>query len=260
MLDLTHLRLDDVQGVGTIELNLDPGKQAYVFIGANGVGKTKLLETIYKLLYVTHKENIIVERYSGLHSDYSQACVYDEETTEYYVELDYITPERDHFTKKYKLGGHNSIGYYSVFDVQPRNPVIFIETRDRGFFESPSITLDSNKLKLETKDSVKKWILEMAYASNPFQKERSKKENTIKSMFKLLSLIDDNYDPDFIEIDDHENIYIKINGKTREFSELSTGYSSLLKIVQIIWILDIYVLHDWHQSFLVNSIEKSIYF
>ena len=46
MLDLTHLRLEDVQGVGTIELDLEPGKQAYVFIGANGVGKTRLLNTL----------------------------------------------------------------------------------------------------------------------------------------------------------------------------------------------------------------------
>ena len=47
MLDLTHLRLENVQGVGTIELNLEPNKHAYVFIGANGIGKTKLLEYLY---------------------------------------------------------------------------------------------------------------------------------------------------------------------------------------------------------------------
>lgn len=46
MLDLTHLRLDNVQGVGTIALDLDPSKQAYVFIGANGVGKTRLLNRL----------------------------------------------------------------------------------------------------------------------------------------------------------------------------------------------------------------------
>lgn len=41
---------------------------------------------------------------------------------------------------------------------------------------------------------------------------------------------------------------------------INKSLHGVLKKVQIIWILDIYILHDWHQSFLVNSIEKSIYF
>ncbi|MGB5597594.1 MAG: hypothetical protein WBM66_02670, partial [Thiothrix litoralis] len=60
MLDLTHLRLEDVQGVGTIELDLEPGKQAYVFIGANGVGKTKLLEALLDKI-TKHRVNNLLD-------------------------------------------------------------------------------------------------------------------------------------------------------------------------------------------------------
>jgi recombinational DNA repair ATPase RecF len=46
--------LNGVKGVGTIELNLVAEKKIHTFIGENGVGKTKLLESLFQVLLGSH--------------------------------------------------------------------------------------------------------------------------------------------------------------------------------------------------------------
>jgi predicted ATPase len=44
------IKLSKIVGVGNIDLNLQAGHSAYVFVGENGIGKTKLLEALYTSL------------------------------------------------------------------------------------------------------------------------------------------------------------------------------------------------------------------
>jgi len=172
MLDLTHLRLDDVQGVGTIELDLDPSKQAYVFIGANGVGKTKLLESLFNNIKTQHLKKI-----------------------------------RD------------------IID-SDQNKIIFpryelITTNDRSHLIKAS----------KKQDDLRVWIIESANLSSVFQRSKNSRERQLKTLLKCLNDIDPSYDKDFLEVDENGNIFLLIDKKEKELSELSTGFASIFKII-----------------------------
>jgi predicted ATP-binding protein involved in virulence len=174
MLDLTHLRLDDVQGVGTIELDLEPGKQAYVFIGANGVGKTKLLEALLN--------NITKQRINNLR--------------------DILDSTSD-----------QSLQNFPRYDL--------ISTNDRGHFIKAS----------KKHDELREWIIESANLSSVFQRSKNNREQYLKTLLKCLNKIDPSYDENFLEVDEKGNIFLLINQKEKELSELSTGFVSIFKIL-----------------------------
>lgn len=172
MLDLTHLQLDDVQGVGTIALDLEPGKQAYVFIGANGVGKTKLLEALFNKIKIQHVKSL--------------KDIFDSD------QIQTTFP-------RYEL----------------------ITTNDRGHF-----TRSSKK-----QDELRTWIIESASLSSVFQRSKNNRERQLKTLLKCLNDIDPSYDKNFLEVDEKGNIFLLINQKEKELSELSTGFVSIFKIL-----------------------------
>lgn len=164
MLDLTHLHLENVTGVGTIELNLEPNKHAYVFIGKNGIGKTRLLSKLYG---------------------------------------DFLLALND-------------------------KPFVFIKTQDRGTFEET----------IEKPEQLRDWIIESVALSSIFQKSKNNRQHYLFTLLKCLHEIDHGYDSEFLEVDERNNIFLKINNEEKELSELSTGFVSIIKI--IVSILSVY--------------------
>lgn len=53
------VRFEGVKGVGTIEVDFAPNQRVYTFIGANGVGKTKLLECLFAVLFLTNSSVLV---------------------------------------------------------------------------------------------------------------------------------------------------------------------------------------------------------
>ena len=51
----SKIQLEGVKGVGTIKLDLTPEKKVHTFIGENGVGKTKLLESLFQVFLSSHQ-------------------------------------------------------------------------------------------------------------------------------------------------------------------------------------------------------------
>ena len=45
------VRFEGVKGVGIIQVDFVPNQRVYTFIGANGVGKTKLLECLFTVCF-----------------------------------------------------------------------------------------------------------------------------------------------------------------------------------------------------------------
>ena len=172
MLDLTQLQLDDVQGVGTIALDLEPSKQAYVFIGSNGVGKTKLLEALFN--------KIKMQRIKSLKD------------------------------------------FFDSDKIQIKFPCSeLITTNDRGHFAKGS----------KKQDELRTWIIESASLSSVFQRSKNNRERQLKTLLKCLNDIDPSYDRNFLEVDEKGHIFLLINQKEKELSELSTGFVSIFKIL-----------------------------
>ena len=180
MLDLTHLRLEDVKGVGTIELNLEPNKHAYVFIGKNGIGKTKLLEYLYKKI---NHESI------KSHISYIQTV---------------LNEDNKNIVKPAKSCASS-----------------IITAHNRGYF-----TKDNQK-----QQDIRDWIIESANLSSVFQRSKNNREQQLKTLLRCLHEIDPSYDSSFLEIDENQNIFLKINDQEKELSELSTGFVSIFKII-----------------------------
>lgn len=252
MLDLTHLRLDDVQGVGTIELNLDPGKQAYVFIGANGVGKTKLLEAMFQILLFTFKHDIPLENYNFIVKKYYSL----KESINFHELFRKPSPEDIRGNFDFNNGELSYTAPDFGYQNKPHdNPIVFITTHQRGFIKNDKKindklgtpeerkknhihTLLSYFLKEESISShlsdVEQWFVKIAQNTNPFLRNDDKRDIEIKTVLNLLSQLDNVIDPVFIEYDGAENVHIKISGKDRQLSQLSTGFVSLVKIIQTI--------------------------
>ncbi|UOG92548.1 MAG: AAA family ATPase [Candidatus Thiothrix sulfatifontis] len=175
MPELTHLRLNDVQGVGTIELNLEPNQQAYVFIGANGVGKTKLLEALVHFK----------DQWALLQSPPHEPAFNDDGGATFY-------------------------------------PIVFIETRDRGHFIDGT---GSNS------GFLRDWICSSVNLSSNFRKNKKAHEHDLKDLLTCLNKMDASYDADFLELDDEDKIFLRVNGQEKELAELSTGFVSVIKIL-----------------------------
>ncbi|MEN9374162.1 MAG: hypothetical protein RIR79_1714 [Pseudomonadota bacterium] len=60
MTEITYT-LEDLRGVGRVELALRPDQRAYVFFGSNGVGKTKCLEGLFQYYYFPHFDGVITK-------------------------------------------------------------------------------------------------------------------------------------------------------------------------------------------------------
>ncbi len=213
---LTKITFEGVKGVGSIQLDLSSEQQVFTFIGANGIGKTKLLESLFQFYLLTYKDNIVINRNIN------------------------------------NLKFPNTV----LEDYQHNSPVIFIASQNRGFIKHNSsqtnkiignfterktqylktilknMQNDFNSLHVDT--DIERWFVTLAQSSNPYQKPEDNRSIEIQTVLKLLNNIDQDIDPEFLEIDGFNRVSLKINGIKRELSHLSTGFTSIIKIIQSI--------------------------
>ncbi len=81
---------------------------------------------------------------------------------------------------------------------------------------------------------IEQWFISIAQSSNPFQKKQDNREIEIRTVLKLCHQLDKNIDPEFMEIGGDNRVFLKINNEVTQLSHLSTGYASILKIIQSI--------------------------
>ena len=82
--------------------------------------------------------------------------------------------------------------------------------------------------------NIEEWIVQRALSSNPYQSKEDNREIEIKTLLSLLNKVDHRIDKDFLEISGDNRVFLKIENQKREISELSSGFTSILKIIQSI--------------------------
>ena len=82
--------------------------------------------------------------------------------------------------------------------------------------------------------NIQEWIIQRAQSSNPYQSKEDNREIEITTLLKLLNQIDERIDADYLEISGDNRVFIKIENQKRELSELSSGFTSIFKIIQAI--------------------------
>ena len=238
------LRFEQVRGVGTIETDFLPNKRVYTLIGTNGVGKTKFLECLFVLLFLANEEI---------------------QNQPYAINVNHIPfnlvkiSSLDKILNINQLGTHISLSVVDkILDQKFNLPLVYITAQNRsnlkkhsdfisrlgnrkdrasGYFKKIFDVLGYNNQDLRDLNSdinIQEWIIQRAQSSNRYQSKEDNREIEITTLLKLLNQIDERIDANFLEISGDNRVFIKIENQKRELSELSSGFTSIFKIIQII--------------------------
>ncbi len=226
-------QIKDLQGVGDVELSLDDSKRVFVLFGTNGVGKTKILGAIGFFLSLKLPNSIINTTRFKLNAKSFElvSCNTEYLDHKHHSEVeDFIIKETDEKIKRilYKPELLKTIK-------QDIDAICYIATYSR--LDKDDSGKKSRNSYLEHVGSpqhdIKKWIISKAQSTNPYQKEHKVRKNEIECLLEVLNKFDDRI-KDSLTIDFNNNVYLEIDGKERELSELSSGFRSIVRIFQAI--------------------------
>ncbi len=238
----TRLELDGVRGVGKVSLELRKEQKVYAFIGANGIGKTKTLEALFQLVFFNNTQVVNLKGHLGSSFPFSfssfkwgdSSCIHAPANTGT-VLTNCLTQNKDSFPHS--------------------NAVIFLGSQNRGFVHHQKQTakelgslqerrsrylkaviegMKNNFTRLNMGDGIENWFVSLAQSANRFQKKEDNREVEIETLLKLLNQIDQRIDSEFLEIDGDGRVSLKVEGQKRQLEHLSSGFASLLKILQAI--------------------------
>lgn len=236
----------EVRGIGTIELNLQPNQRVYTLIGENGIGKTKLLECLFTLMLLTNEK--VQRRSKEIGGFFGKN------------NLPFLSALLDN--QDINLDKNNLNNLFIFFDsvTQPfyKDPLIFLAAQRRGFVQSDknNISKIGNKVQrldnylirifdiyknfperlkfIGTEDNINEWIIQRAQSASPYQTAEDNRAVEIDTLIRLLHQIDPKINPEYLEVGGDNSVYLQIDDEKRELSELSSGYTSILKILQAI--------------------------
>jgi predicted ATP-binding protein involved in virulence len=234
-----HWNIKNLRGVGNVELRFDSEKRVRVLFGSNGVGKTKCLEAIFQALFAASKSVMEqVENY-GHNNDWQASPSVELEKIE-------IFSIKSHYVD---LAGHSQGFQHDV-------PVVFLGASGRSMIDSASSKIDligsfqnrkathiqglfsavTNKsmADLGMSSNVHSWFVSRANSVNPYQKDSDNRNVEIETVLEILHFIDERIDPKVLQVDGAGGVSLYIDGSYRELKELSSGFASLIKLVQAI--------------------------
>ncbi|MFZ1387232.1 MAG: AAA family ATPase [Thiolinea sp.] len=235
------IKIEGLKGVGSVELSFQEDQQVFALIGANGIGKTKTLEALFQVLIFSHK---YLRSIDDVHLA-SDIWVLREIVSK---NISFKVPTKNISSQYINQFVDPIINLHSL-------PVVFLASQNRGFIQhsdKPSTTINtlenrrSNYFKslfFNMKDkfsslnmdvNIEQWFITLAQSSNPYQKSEDNREIEIKVVLGLLNKIDPRIDSNFMQISGDGRVALRIDGQLRELSQLSTGFASILKILQAI--------------------------
>jgi hypothetical protein len=82
--------------------------------------------------------------------------------------------------------------------------------------------------------STKIWFIQRAQSVNPYQESSDNRKVEIDAVLSMLNGIEPRIDPEFLRVDGRGRVFLSVEGQKREFGELSSGFASLVKLMQAI--------------------------
>ena len=256
------VRFEHVTGVGTMQVDFQPNQRIYTLIGENGVGKTNLLECLFAiLLFTSAAAQQVVSWITPASIPFKKVVT---PIGEMGFSLESIGKERP---KRLPKDNDVIFGTYDVnlqWEKRPflglwhSLPIVYLAAQNRGGVENKDGAIkqignfqqrskgylerlfsvfyhkveDIKSLNMDT--NLEEWIIQRAQSANPYQSKEDNRKIEIDTLLSLLNKIDNRIDPEFLEISGSNRVFIKIENQKRELSDLSSGFTSLLKIIQSI--------------------------
>ena len=254
------VRFEQVKGVGTMQVDFLPNQRVYTLIGENGVGKTKWLECLFTFLLLTSRVARQVPSWVHLNalpfkkiiSPIGEESFTSSDVEEIPADLPSnsidIPPDALNFQWEHDR--------FSKF--QHNWPIVYLAAQNRGNLRHVGDTIESmgnfqqrskqyfgqlfsvlyhraddiKSLNMDT--NIEEWIIQRAQSANPYQVKEDNRKVEIDTLLDLLNRIDKRIDKDFLEISGSNRVFIKVEDKKTELSDLSSGFTSILKIIQSI--------------------------
>ena len=226
------IQIKQLVGVGDVHLSFQPDQRVYCLIGENGIGKTKCLEALFTLCFTTNGH-----LYASTMSDELLAfnnITSDKRTFRDTSNKD-LTGFESHDLAVVMIGALNrgTIEYQEVgFD---KHIVWSYGARLSNHLNDNFSALNNKDMQsLGMNERLNQWIIQRAQSSNPYQAAEDNREVEIITLLDLLHKADERIDSEFLEISGNNRVFIKVADKKTELSELSSGFASILKIMQSI--------------------------
>lgn len=236
-------QIKDLQGVGDVELNLDDSKRVFVLFGSNGVGKTKTLEALYMMLlakcsvfsklyqYFPQKpiaQKIIMNKSELLDFCKKGVILSDKSINQVFAQIT---------SKNILATAYLGANLRSTIDKTPNMQVRILgdfKRRQELLFEEIENAIHENKLHhLGMNQNIHQWFIERAQSVNPYQKSDDNLKVDIDTVLKALNTLDNRIEQK-LNVDGDGHVFLTIERQERELSELSSGFISVVKIIQSI--------------------------
>lgn len=242
------IQIKKLVGVGDVHLNFQPKQSVYCLIGENGIGKTKCLEALFSIMFLHNK--FLIE--NELRFDFKNKLFVSFKSTDYSLNL-FRVGQRGYISKENFVSDF----YLEASKKMHSIPSVFIGAQDRGSVKIRAKSMneigDYEKRRLsyfkylakafaneEVFQSINmdvnihQWIIQRALSANPYQTKEDNREIEITTLLEILNKMDEKIDPKFLEITGDNQVFFKISNKKTELSKLSSGFASILKIMQSI--------------------------
>lgn len=240
MLSLKNINFKGVKGINELELTLSDNP-INVLIGTNGIGKTKALEALYTLLIFT---NTAFQKYAMYGKDvvFNECLIANEQV----IRID----NTESYTCINQFFTNNKLSHsYPVIFIAAQNrgkiksensnsisPLGNADTRAYNYFRHIIRSMENDFSSLNMDMPIEEWIIQRANSSTSYQDEEDNRELELISLLKILNKIDERIscDKSTLKISGDNQVSILVDGKKTKLSALSSGFASLIKIIQSI--------------------------
>ncbi|TCP95968.1 putative ATP-binding protein involved in virulence [Cricetibacter osteomyelitidis] len=235
MLPFKKIEFLGVKGINKLSLTFDEAKMN-VFIGNNGVGKTKALECLFQeLLFSSHKYNhdeIIFEKQLSFEESLVDSKPHIENKAAIWVNQ----IKKIHELPVVFISALNR-GKISSGNLDSVKPLGEFEERKTEYFSKVFSSLTGNSDNI----SIEEWFVQRILSGNILASEEDNRFIEITSVLNILHQIDERIDNSPLTSETKpiilhggKSVSLNIGGERRRLNELSSGFASLLKIVQTI--------------------------
>lgn len=236
MFPFEKIDFSGVKGIDKLSLTFNPDSKMNVFIGNNGVGKTKCLECLYQLLLLSSNS---------------------------YASNNFVKTENFFVFNDVKSEGYSQKIENKFFDINEfrkkhNYPVIYIPALNRGRLSSGNLATITPLGEYEERkktyfdnliqswrdsdsSSIEEWFVQRVLSGNALSSEEDNRIVELTTILDILHKIDNRIDNSPISSDvkpmmlhGGKSISFLVDGQRRRLNELSSGFASLVKIIQSI--------------------------